>query len=623
MRPRGRNFATYLIPRLHLLLILLLTMAFEDCFSFYEIVKALCAIRIKLASARHSYQLYWSRLQIVDSNGCDLSPDKKVCALVSQLLPPRRLWHRDRQEVRRHQSAASVAEQSILRIVMGMYKAGVLGKNLWGEKLLQFCNEVRFRVIHGDIKLNPPSLQLIRKNQGRVRTLEAKQQETAYRCISKFDSLHDRIILGRTAYYLRNLVDHELLDCCYAFRKNGRRFSLQTAVADLIEYRKHFLEETLYVADCDVQKFFDVINHDVILSAYDSFVQRLKDNAPDSRVRCILREYLDVYSFPNNLDECQDNDISTKKAYVSRVPKETLSALYPGVPLEEVALGIPQGGALSPLLANLVMDSVDRAVLANADDELFYARFCDDIIIIHPNKKKCLDALHRYLNAMELLKLPVHKLAKPYYGASYFTEKSKGPIAWKKTKSGLPATNWVSFLGHQVRYDGVVRIRKETLQKHKEKLGLELVQLAHNLKMAKGVYRSGFEWRELFHMFKLRMVAIGTGKVNQEQGCGYSRYWFSVFRQQILPKGPVLGQLKELDRMRTRLSKAAKVLLKHTRQNREMPEHKVSDKDQPHVRRFYLGAPFSYYGAAKELSRPSLQNTILGNRKSATDYKNI
>ena len=128
---------------------------------------------------------------------------------------------------------------------------------------------------------------------------------------------------------------------------------------------------------------------------------------------------------------------------MARVPDDVLRKLYPDSPAMS-RIGIPQGGALSPLLANIVMDAVDRAVLSDQDPDLFYARFCDDMIIVHPDKRKCADALHRYLEAVALLKLPVHKVSrKTRYSASYFTEKSKEPIAWKKTGLGLPGTKWV------------------------------------------------------------------------------------------------------------------------------------------------------------------------------------
>ncbi|MBK8362805.1 MAG: hypothetical protein IPL24_03750 [Bacteroidetes bacterium] len=55
-------------------------------------------------------------------------------------------------------------------------------------------------------------------------------------------------------------------------------------------------------------------------------------------------------------------------------------------------MGIPQGGALSGLIANLVLDFADRKMQSLNDSKLLYVRFCDDMIIIHPSKKKAIEA---------------------------------------------------------------------------------------------------------------------------------------------------------------------------------------------------------------------------------------
>ncbi len=418
-------------------------MKFEQYFSLYEIAKTLSALRVKVASSRHRYQMYWSRLLLVDEKGKELSPAAEIPSELDELLPPRRAWHRSTKELRKKQSALRIASLSIVRTITGAQKTGTLLSSEWGQRFSSFCDAVSSIVSRGEFCFVPPTIQLVRKGAGRVKTMDEGKKRGAYRCISKFDKLEDRVILGKTATYLRDIFDSEFLDCCYAFRRNGRKYSFKKAVENLIAYRQRFADKPLYVADCDVQKFFDVINHQVIRNAYESFVQRLGDGLPDVRVRKILDAYLEAYSFPRNLEECRDLDVVAKRDCVERVPGDVLASLYPDSDLSQLRLGVPQGGALSPLLANMVLDAVDRAVLSGADEDLFYARFCDDMIIVHPNRRKCEEALNRYLNAMKLLKLPVHKLCKkPRYSASYFTEKSKGPVAWKHTSVGLLGTNW-------------------------------------------------------------------------------------------------------------------------------------------------------------------------------------
>ena len=652
-------------------------MKLDDYFSFYEIVKALSALRVKVAASRHLYQLYWSHLKILDRNGRERLPEQIWPAEVTKLLPPRRTWKRGKKQTRLNRSNAKISELSIIRTVCGTHRAGRLSESSWGRELLMFCSKVQETIDSGRFAFNPPTLQLVRKNTG------DDGRRRVYRCLSKFDRLLDRIIISRAATYLRDVFDSELKDCCYAFRKDAHRFSFHTAVENLVSYRRRYKGQVLYVADCDVQKFFDVINHDVILDAYDSFVQRLGPNAPDSRIRALLVAYLGTYSFPKNLEESQVEEIVSKRDCVDCVPQEVVSRLYHGLGSSELRLGIPQGGALSPLLANVVMDAADRVVLSDKDPDLFYARFCDDIIIVHPNKQKCTEALQCYLNVMKRLKLPIHELIQVTDSAAYFKAKSKGPVEWKNTQRDLPnanctecdfpGTNWVNFLGLQIRYDGVVRIRKETISKHQDKLRQECSTLVQNLKKAKGIYRTHKNWKDLFREFQLHVVALGVGRVNCPINDSFSRSWFSVFRRHIDTNKAVEVQLRSLDRTRSDVFVKAKNVLRDTWRLISHSSTWEGSKDEndafldtvyAHGRRVwttepsgegvsvntdkkfagdrggadidaflalvtaqrdrwaaneannrssYLGAPFSYFGALHSLNRPDLANNNANN----------
>lgn len=579
---------------------------FESYFAFKAIVKTLATLRVKIAARRHVHQMYWSRLQGVQS------PEEWCpCEGLSALLPSRRLWRRGKKEMRVGKSTDTISSESIVRVVCGKQKAGCLSETEWGVRLLNFCDSTRERAFQGDMAFSPPRIALIRKDGGRVKTMKKKLRREAYRCLSSFENLADRVLIGRTAAYLRDVFDPLFSRGSYAFRSNSREFSLHTAIEDLFAFRKRFAGKTLCVADCDIQKFFDVINHDVILNAYDSLVSRLGSNErPDERARRILKAYLDVYSFPRNLETSEDPEVVAKRDCVERVKETAIRKFYPGENLSELSLGIPQGGALSPVLANVVMDAVDRAVLSRADKNLFYARFCDDIIIVHTSKRKCDEALRRYLKAVRELKLPIHAFAKGVAGAAdYFTAKSKRPVSWREPSDDVPSTKWVNFLGHQIRYDGAVRIRKETVEKHCEKLKREKGALLQNLKSARGRYREAHSWRDLSELFQRRMVALGVGRTNVPVSSSTARSWLSVFFSHLDKNGPVLPQLKRLDRLRQNIFRSVKRTLKNAARSRdvagkadgkEMPRHDAEKKAR------YFGAPFSYYGSMKGYHRPEL-----------------
>ena len=593
-------------------------MDFEQYFSFDDIVKVLCALRVRIASSRHKYHMYWDRLVLHDEAEKELEPKNKISEeSITKLLPPRRLWRRGGKEARKGLSPDDVAALSIIRVISGMLKAGKIREAQWGRNLLAFSFDIQKTIMKGEITFSKPRLILVRKNTGRVKTMDENSRKSSYRCLSSFTDPKDRVILSKTATYLRNVFDAHLMSCCYAFRRNGREFSLHTAIGNLIEYRKRFLNQTLYVADCDIQKFFDVINHDVIRRAFEGFSARVPQGV-DQRARNVLESYLDIYAFPRNLDDNEDPEIKAKRECVDRVPISVLRSVYGDEDVNPHEIGIPQGGALSPLLANIVMDEADRAVMAGADEDLFYARFCDDIIIVHPDKKKCKEALDRYLKTLKRLKLPTHPIAKgARYSSAYFTEKSKGPIAWKETGLGRPGTPWISFLGHQIRYDGIVRVKKETIKKHQDKMYMEKTLLVRMLKDAQSQFRKGFTWHDLFKVFQMRLIAIGVGKSDRPANARFSRSWLAVFLPHLSLCPSVASQLKNLDRTRnTVLKKAKKSIKREWRKqhpiasaidsvNTELP---INDDAAIKVRHGYFGAPFSYYGSAKGLERGEVRD---------------
>lgn len=92
-----------------------------------------------------------------------------------------------------------------------------------------------------------------------------------------------------------------------------------------------------WVVDMDLEKFFDRVNHDVLMC-------RVKKRIEDTRVLKLINRYLKVGAFS-------------------------------GDQLIEAAEGTPQGGPLSPLLANLLLDDLDKELESR---ELKFVRYADD-----------------------------------------------------------------------------------------------------------------------------------------------------------------------------------------------------------------------------------------------------
>ena len=453
----------------------------------------------------------------------------------------------------------------------------------WIAAFRELCSRIDTLRSSDEITFKAPTLHLVPKATGNER-----------RCLASFENVADRILLSRSALYLRDVFDPYFSDDCFAFRRDGA-FNYRTAIDDLVRYRMKNAGRKLYVAECDIQSFFDVINHDVVLEAYDRFVERVpaEDRPPDV-LRNILVAYLQSFTSRGNLMASEDPKIVEFRHLVKPLEKTGVFGFYNKSECKTVKLGIPQGGALSPLLANLVLDAADRAVREDGDPGLLYIRFCDDVIFVHPRKSKCRAALIRYMQALAQMKLPCHPVKERVaFDANYYERKSKGPFAWcgldAKIKNAIP---WVSFLGVHIRYDGFVRVRKDSMKKHEKRLRMEVkrvkdavgpdgINLKDNSLIAK---------ETLLRAFEARIVAMGTGYATMREQRFGKRCWMSAFPA-LTPDGPAMGQMRHLDSVRGHQVSALK------RQLGLKPEGA-----QP-GRKGYFGRPYSYYGMLLDVER--------------------
>jgi RNA-directed DNA polymerase len=144
-------------------------------------------------------------------------------------------------------------------------------------------------------------------------------------------SVIDRFIQQAVLQVLQRKWDRTFSEHSYGFRP-GR--SAHQAIGKAQEYIR---SGYAYVVDFDLEKFFDRVNHDILMSRCE---QRVKDK----RLLKLLRAYLNAGVLENGLVQ----------------------------PSEE---GVPQGGPLSPLLSNLMLDDLDRELEKRG---LKFVRFADD-----------------------------------------------------------------------------------------------------------------------------------------------------------------------------------------------------------------------------------------------------
>ena len=141
----------------------------------------------------------------------------------------------------------------------------------------------------------------------------------------------DRLIQQALLQVLQPLIDPAFSEHSHGFRP-GRR-----ARDAVLAAQQHVQEGYRVVVDVDLSKFFDRVNHDIL-------IDRLRKRVSDAGVIRLVRAYLN-------------------------------EGIMDGGVVVERAEGTPQGGPLSPLLANVLLDEVDRELERRGHR---FARYADD-----------------------------------------------------------------------------------------------------------------------------------------------------------------------------------------------------------------------------------------------------
>jgi RNA-directed DNA polymerase len=141
----------------------------------------------------------------------------------------------------------------------------------------------------------------------------------------------DRLIQQALLQVIQPIVEPTFSDSSYGFRP-GR--SAHQAVSTA----KHYVQRGLtWVVDIDLEKFFDRVNHDILMS-------RVARHVDDERVLKLIRRYLEVGLMRDGVEEMRST-------------------------------GTPQGGPLSPLLSNILLTDWDRELERRG---LAFCRYADD-----------------------------------------------------------------------------------------------------------------------------------------------------------------------------------------------------------------------------------------------------
>lgn len=268
--------------------------------------------------------------------------------------------------------------------------AGVDGMTVEGLKayLREHIEEVRTSLMEGIYRPQPVLGVKIPKPGGGERQLG-------------IPTAIDRFIQQSIMQILNPIFDPTFSESSYGFRpKRSAHQALKAASA-------YVKEGHIWVVDLDLEKFFDKVNHDILMS-------KLAKRIDDKVLLKLIRRYLKT------------------------------GMMQDGLSVERQA-GTPQGSPLSPLLSNIMLDEMDKELERRGHK---FCRYADDCNIYVQSQRAGYRVMKSLTQLLEQgLQLKVNTV-----------------------KSAVALVNQRKFLGYRLQKDGGLSIAPESLQRLKDKI---------------------------------------------------------------------------------------------------------------------------------------------------------
>lgn len=261
-------------------------------------------------------------------------------------------------------------------------------------------------------------------------------------------SVIDRIIEQAIAQVLTPIVEPHFSEYSYGFRPNRRA---QQAIIKLLEYLN---DGYTYIVDIDLEKFFDNVPHDKLMSLLRNIIH-------DTDTESLIHKYLKA-------------GVMVRGKY------------------EETPIGTPQGGNLSPLLSNIMLNELDKELEARG---LHFVRYADDCIIAVGSKA----AANRVKHTV----------------TSWIERKLGLKVNMAKTKVTKPMK--VKYLGFgfvKMKGKWEARPHKDSIAKFKQKLK-QLTRRSWSINMDERIKRLNWVIRGWVNYFRIGKMKTQLMKIDQ------------------------------------------------------------------------------------------------------------
>lgn len=229
--------------------------------------------------------------------------------------------------------------------------------------LVHNWEQIKKQLLAGEYKPSPVRRVEIPKSDGSKRKLG-------------IPTVLDRFIQQAVGQVLSQIYDPTFSDSSFGFRpKRGAQ--------DAIKQSKRYVEQgRKYVVDIDLEKFFDRVQHDILMNI-------LKERVKDARTLKLIRSYLRA------------------------------GMMIEGVVHDSIE-GTPQGGPLSPLLSNIILDKLDKELEGRGHKFCRYADDCNIYVRTKRAGERVMWSICRYIEEKLYLVVNMKKSLVAWVGHRKF-----------------------------------------------------------------------------------------------------------------------------------------------------------------------------------------------------------